>query len=123
MVEEILQRDLGAGGFLAQGLGFLAALLGQVARGLFVLHDAEFQARFRHAVQAEDLHRHRRAGFLEAFALLVDERAHAAVILAADDDVADAQRAFAHQHRGGRAAGLEAGFDDVALGAAVRDWP
>ena len=42
-----------------------------------------------------------------------------AVVLAADDDVADAQRAFAHQHRRGRAAGFEAGFDDVALGAAV----
>ena len=101
----------------------MAALLGQVARGLFVLDDAEFQPRLRHAVQAEDLHRDRRAGLLEALALLVDERAHPAVILAADDDVAHAQRAFAHQHRRRRAARLQAGFDDVAFGAAVRDWP
>ena len=60
------------------------------------------------------------AGFLEALAFFVDQRAHAAVVLAANNDIAHAQRAFAHQHGGGGAAGLQAGFDHVAFGAAVR---
>ena len=97
----------------------MRALFGQVARRLFVLDHAEFQPGVRHAVQAEHLHRDRRPGFLEPLALLADERADAAVKFAAQNDVADAQRAFADQHRRRRAARLDAGFDDVALGAAV----
>ncbi len=65
------------------------------------------------------LDRHRRPGFLLAVSLLADQGADFAPEGAANDHVAHAQRAFAHQHRGGRAAGFEARFDDVAFGAAV----
>ncbi len=53
VANKVLQRDFGPrlGGL---GAGQFGALIGQVARGLLVLQDAEFQARFRHAVEAEN---------------------------------------------------------------------
>jgi hypothetical protein len=97
----------------------MRAFLGEIAGGAFVVHDAEFLTGIRDPVQAEDLHGDGRRGFLEALALFVDERAGLAVILAADDDIAETQRAFAHEHGGHRTAGFDAGFDDIALGIAV----
>ena len=53
-------------------------------------------------------------------AALVEQRAHAAGELAADEVVADLQRAALHQQRGERAlARIEGGLDDGALGPAV----
>ena len=55
--------------------------------------DREGVARRRHALEAEDLHRNRRAGLLHRLAALVEQRAHAAGELAADEVVADRERA------------------------------
>src|SRR6266404_1586843 len=119
MGEKVFEGDFGAGGLLAQGFSLQRPLLGKVARGFFVDDDAEFEAGFGHAVKPQNFDGDRGAGFLKAFAFLADQGAHAAVVLAADHDVADAQGAFANQHGGGGAAGFEAGFDDVAFGVAV----
>ena len=82
--------------------------------------DGEAVAGLRRALQAEDLDRRRRAGFLELLAAIVDEGAHAAPLVAGDDDVADHQRAGLDQHGGDRAAALvELGLDDDAFGRAV----
>ena len=104
----------------AGGAGGELAFLGEVAGGLFILNHGKFLAGLGHAVQPKHFHSHRGAGFLEPLVLLIDERAHAPVILAAKYDVAHAQGALAHQHGGGGAAGFQAGLDDVALGIAVR---
>jgi hypothetical protein len=72
--EQIFQRDLRA---VFQILAFRLhrALFGQVARGFFVLHHAEFQPASGTPFKPSTLHRDRRPGFLEPLAFLVDERA------------------------------------------------
>ena len=47
--------------------------------------------------EAEDLDRHRRTGFLDLLTLVVNERTDAAAFGAADEDVADLQRAALHR--------------------------
>ena len=117
--EEVFQGHLRTP-LLVFAADLIDAIFGHCPRVFFVLDDAEFQAGFRDAIQAEHLDGDRGSRFLEPLAFLANQRARLAVVLAADDDIAHAQRAFAHEHRGDRAAGFEAGFDDVALGAAVR---
>src|SRR5439155_22233620 len=73
----------------------------------------------RHAIQAEDFDGHRRPGHLQSFAFLADQGADFSRVLSADDNVADAQSAFAHENGGGGPAGFEAGLDDVAFGGAI----
>lgn len=118
--KKIFERDagltsLGLGGLLGHG-----AFLGDVARRLFVLDDGKLLARLRHSVQAQHPDSDGRRGLLQSLALLVDERADAAIMRAAKDDVADAERALAHQDGGGGTARLQTRFNDVALGLAVR---
>ena len=117
--KKVFESDFSAIGFLAEGFGFLAALLGYFARGFFIFDDAEFQAGLRDAIEAEDFDSYGGVGFLEAFALFINQSAHAAIILAADDDVADAEGAFSDENGGRRAARFEARFDNVAFGAPV----
>ena len=116
--KKIFERNLAV--FLTFSPGLKLTLLGQFARGLFVLDDAEFQTRLRHAIQAEHFDRDGRSGFLEPLAFFVNQGAHFAVKFAAQGHIADVQCAFAHEHRRSRAAGFHAGFDDVALGPAIR---
>ena len=75
---------------------------------------------FRNAVQAQELYGHGGTGFLEALAFFVNQGANAAPKLAADNDIAHMQGAFANEHGGGRTARSEAGLDHIAFGAAIR---
>jgi hypothetical protein len=118
MTEQVLQRHTRTA-FPARGLVLLFALLGQVAGRAFVLHHAELETGLGNAVESQHLHGHRRPGFLQALTLFVDQRAGAAVELAADDDVALLERAFADQHRRRRAARFQAGLDHVPLARRV----
>src|SRR5579862_3778486 len=80
-------------------------------------------SRRRRLVEAEDLDRVARQRALAPFALVVEERLHAAVRVTGDDRVANLERAALHEHRGDRAAAdVEARFDDRAgcLGFGIR---
>ena len=97
------------------------ATLRDFARRRRVLDDEELIAGHRHALEAEDLHRDRRAGRLDRLAALVEQRAHAAGVHAADEVVADLERAVLHEHRGDRTlARIELRFDDRSLRAPIR---
>ena len=97
------------------------AVIGDLARPRFGRHRGQAIARLRRAVEAQNLHRHRRAGGHHGVAGVGDERAHAAPFRAGDDDVAGAQRAALHQHgRHRAAAAVEPRFDHGAFRRAVR---
>ena len=65
--------------------------------------------------EAEDLHRRRRAGFLDLVALVVDERTDTAPGGAGDERVADLQGAVLHEDRGdGASADVEVGLEHDA---------
>ncbi len=83
--------------------------------------DHELVAGFRRGVEAQDLDRHRRLGFLDPVALVVEQRANLAPLGACDDDVADLESALLDEDGRNRAAPLvELGFDDDAVRLAVR---
>ena len=101
--------------------GQALAVFGDLAGARLVVDDGEAVAGLRRALQAEHLDRHGGRRFLDLLAAVVDQRAHAAPLVAGDDDVAGHQRAGLHQHGGDRAAALvELGLDDDAFGGAVR---
>ena len=83
--------------FFAQGLG-----------GFLRFHDEKFVAGVRQSGKAEHFHRRGRTGRLDRLAAIVDERLHFAAIIAADERLADFERAHLHDDGRGRAA---AGFD------------
>ena len=118
LVEEVVERDLLA---LDEVVALaLDAGLGDGA-GLLLLEHGEDVAGFRHVIEAEDLDRYGRAGLLDVLAAVVDHGADLAVRRAADDRVADAQRAVLDEDRRDRAAALvELGLDDDAARIAVR---
>src|SRR5690606_10591367 len=98
------------------------ALLGDLAREALVGDHDEVVAGIRHAGQAEQLDRDRRAGLLDLAAGLVEQRPHAAELHAADQEVALLQGALLDQHGRDRAAALvERGLDHHAGGAAIGD--
>ena len=110
-------------GLAGSGLvaGETLTILGDFAGTAFVFDDGELVARLRRAGKTEDLDRHRRRRFLDVFALVVDECAHAAPLVAGNDDLARAQRALLNEDGGnGAAAAIELGFDDGAFRRAVR---
>ena len=97
------------------------AEVGDFARARFALDHVEFVARLRRAVEAEDLDRNGRTGALDGGAMIVDQAAHAAPHGAGDKHVADLEGAALDQHGGHRtAARIELGFDDDAVGHALR---
>ena len=97
------------------------AIIGELARAGFALDHREPVAGFGRAGEAQHLDRHRRAGLLHGFALVVDQRADAAPFGAGDDEVADMQRAALDQHgRHRAAAAVELGLDHGAFGGARR---
>ena len=100
------------------------AALRDFARRRGVLDDEQLIARHRHALEAEDLHRNRRARLLDRLAALVEQRAHAARVHAADEVVADLERAVLHEHRGDRTlARIELRFDDGSRSRDDSDSP
>ena len=96
------------------------ALLRRFTRDAFVGDDHQRVAGRRNVGKPHDFDRNRRSGFLDLFALVVDQRANLAERAADDDDVADAQRAVLHEHgRDRAAAAVERRFDDDAGCAAI----
>src|SRR5262245_22130715 len=72
-------------------------------------------------LEAEDLHWNRGAGFLHLLATLVEQRANATRVHAADEVVTDAERAVLHEHRRDRSlARIELRFDHRSLRTATR---
>ena len=121
----LLERAAHAGVARGRLLALLAdAVIGEFAGARLGLDHGEPVARLRRAGEAQHLDRHRRAGLLHGFALVVDQRADAAPFGAGDDDVADMQRAALDQHgRDRAAAAVELGLDHGAFGGARSDWP
>src|SRR3546814_8918635 len=116
----LLQRAAAGGGELLLAPAALA-VLGDLAGAALVLHHREVVAGQRRAIEAEHLDRGRRAGFLDLFVAFVHQGPHAAPLAAGNEDVADLESAALHQNGGDRpAAALQPGFDDDALGHAVR---
>ena len=94
---------------LRRRLAAMRARFGDRARHLVVRRDAQLVAGERHVVETEDLDRHRRTGFADLLAVLVEHRAHATPGGTGDDRVADAQRAFFDQRRDDRTTALSRG--------------
>ena len=119
---EVLERDATARSATALRFAIeTLAPLRDFARRRRVFDDEQLIARHRHALEAEDLHRNRRAGLLDRLAALVEQRAHAAGVHAADEVVADLERAALHEHRrDGTLARIELRFDDRAGRATIR---
>ena len=87
--------------------------------GFSVGEDLEAIAGTGHAGQTEAFDRRGGAGRLDLSAVVVDEGAHLAGVLAAEYDIAHAECAAFDEHSGGGAhAGFELGFNDIAFGAA-----
>ena len=105
------------------------------ARLRFAIHDdllrlcgigdhLEVVAGFRQRIQTEHLDRRGRLGFAHLLAAIVIHGANLAEYLAADEEVADAQRAVLHQHRRHRtASAIELGFEHRADAGTRRDSP
>ena len=119
---EVFERDATARSATALRFAIeTLTALRDFARGRRVFDDEQLIARHRHALEAEDLHGNRGAGFLDRLAALVEQRADAAGVHAADEVVADGERAVLHEHRRDRAlAWIELRFDDRALRATIR---
>ena len=84
----------------------------------------EIVAGFGQRFQAQHFHRRGGLGLAHLRAAVVLHGAHLAEYRAADEEIAHAQRAVAHQHGGHRtAAAVELGFEHGAHGRAARDWP
>ena len=104
-----------------RGLAPVGAGFGDGAGDLVVGGDTNFVAGHRHVGETEHLDRHRRPGFGHGLARLVEHRADAAPRAAGDDRVADAQRAFFHEHRHDRAPALiEVRFEHRGDGRLLR---
>ncbi len=119
-LRELLERDLRRR--RDEALGHLAlAALGDLLRLLRVLHGVHAVARVGDLVEAEDLHRRRRAGLVDLLAVLVRHRADLAEPGAGEDEVADPQRAVLNEHaRDGAAAAVEQRLEHGA--ARGRSW-
>ena len=98
----------------------IAAFFSKVARGFLVVHHVELITGFRHSIQAQQLEGVGRRGLLHAASVFINQRARFPVKLAANDNVAHLECAFAHEHSGYRAALFHARLDHVAHCAAIR---
>ena len=122
---EVFERDAAARAATALRFAIETfATLRDFARRRRVFDDEQLIAGHRHALEAEDLHRNRRAGALHRLAALVEQRAHAAGVHAADEVVADLERAVLDEHRrDGTLARIELRFDDRARARDDSDSP
>ena len=118
-LEHLLQGSAAGGGGLGVALP-AAPEVGDLAGPGLAFDDTEIVARRRRSGEAQDLNRHRGAGFVDDLALVAGQGAHAPPFAAGDEDVADLQRTPLHQGGGhGAAALLHLRLDDHALGAAL----
>ena len=84
-------------------------------------HHLERVADFGQRFQTQHFDRHRRLGFADRLAAIVEHGAHFAEYRAADEVIADVQRAVAHQHgRHRTASAIELGFEHRAHGGTRR---
>src|SRR5262249_42220370 len=98
----------------------LLALLGEVLGVALALGDLERIARPRDSVETKHLDRHGRTGFFDRSAVVVKHRSDLAGEHAADEVVADLERALLNKHRGDDTAALvNLRLDDLALGTAL----
>ena len=120
LAEEVVERDR----LRLRKLLFLAGLrglFGERARALLVEHHAELRAGLGHAREARALDGRGGRRLADAAAVVVDEGAHLAEVLADEDRVAHLERAARdEQHRRGAEALLELGLHHVAVRAARR---
>ena len=87
-------------------------------------HHLEIVAGFGQRFETQHLDRRGGLGLAHLRAAVVQHGAHFAEHRAADEEIAHAQRAVAHQHGGHRtAAAVELRFEHGAHGRAGRDWP
>ena len=102
-------------------LATVGTRFGDRAGDLVARCDPELVAGQRHVVEPEHLDRHRRPGFGDLQAVLVEHRADATPGVARDDGVADVQRAF-FDERGddGTATRVQVGLEHVRLGRLLR---
>ena len=119
LIEEVVERDLGAGVELGLLL-LMLTLLDQLARQTLVGDGVEGIAAGGNVVQTGDLDRDRGAGFLDASALIVGHRAHMADRHAGYDDVAGAERTVLYEDgRHGASALIQTRLDDSTLRGTV----
>src|SRR6056297_1290693 len=117
--QQLVQRRAGARGRLLL-LRLALTIVGDLARLGLAVDDVQHVAGLGRALQAQHLDRRRGAGLVDPLALVVDQRAHPAPLLADDEDVAALQRAPLHQHRRHRAAArVQLRLDHGALGGAA----
>src|SRR6202167_758728 len=118
---QVLERDPAATlGELGDALARLPAL-GDLPGHPVIGDDEEVVARVGHGGQAEHLHRPGWRCLGDRIVVLVQHGPDPAERLAADDRVADVQRAALHKHRGHRAAALvQVRLDGHALAVLVR---
>ena len=119
---EVLERDATARSATTARFAIETfAALRDITRGRRIFDDEQLIAGHRHALESEDLHRNRRTCRLHRLAALVEQRANAAGVHAADEVVADLERAALHEHRGDRTlARVQLRFDDRAGRAPIR---
>ena len=97
-------------------LGGFLAVIRDLARLRLGFDDVQHVPGFRRAIETQHLDRNRGTGFVDALALVVDQRPHLAPLLADDKDVAAFQRAVLHQNRRHRTtADVEFRLDHRAL--------
>ena len=92
---------------------FFNALFAKPFDIAFAAHDDDFIADVRHVAEADDLARHAGKDFLDGFATIVDQRFDLAPMRAADEGLADGERALTNDDGGdGTFAGHHGGFND-----------
>ncbi len=99
--------------------GQTLTILGDLASTAFVFDDGELVTGSRRTRQAEDLDRHGRARFLDVIALVVDQSAHTAPLIAGHDDLAGAAYPSGRARSQRATATVELGFDDRTFGRPV----
>ena len=122
---EVFERDATARSTTALRFAIeTLATLRDFARRRRVFDDEQLIARHRHALEAEHLHRNRRTGLLHRLAALVEQRANAAGVHAADEVVADLSVPFCTSTVAtGPLPAIELRFDDGALARDDSDSP
>ncbi len=122
----LLERTTHGAGPHRRAFATLAlAIIGDLAGARLAVDNGEPVAGLGRAVEAQHLHRHRRAGGVHVWLpLIADQRPHPAPFGAGDHDVARLKSAALHEHGGDRpAAAVELGLDHRAFGGAGRGRP
>ncbi len=100
---------------------FFEALLAEFLHDALAFHDDDFIADVGHVAEADELDGHAGPHFFDGLAAVVDERLGLAPMRAADEGLADFERALADDDGGhGALAGVHGGLDDGGAGRGAR---